>query len=108
MLPSPAFERDPTVDYRVHKAALYTMATCHSLRLVDGKPVGDPLDIKMFEYTGWSIEESGRKASTADSNALDEVPTSIVRPLNGLAYNIDDQTSIKHVSTTFARRSVKY
>ena len=33
------------------------MATCHSLRSVDGELVGDPLDLKMFEFTGWSFEE---------------------------------------------------
>jgi len=41
------------------RAALYTMATCHSLRSVDGELVGDPLDLKMFEYTGWTFRESG-------------------------------------------------
>ncbi|EHA57052.1 hypothetical protein MGG_06925 [Pyricularia oryzae 70-15] len=40
------------------KAALFTMATCHSLRSVDGELVGDPLDLKMFEFTRWSFEES--------------------------------------------------
>ncbi|XP_018422450.1 PREDICTED: probable cation-transporting ATPase 13A4 [Nanorana parkeri] len=31
------------------------MASCHSLVLLDGKVHGDPLDIKMFEGTGWVI-----------------------------------------------------
>ncbi|RKO96700.1 hypothetical protein CAUPRSCDRAFT_217, partial [Caulochytrium protostelioides] len=31
------------------------MATCHSLSLVDDELIGDPLDLKMFEFTGWSI-----------------------------------------------------
>ncbi|XP_066458073.1 probable cation-transporting ATPase 13A5 [Eleutherodactylus coqui] len=33
------------------------MASCHSLVLMDGKVHGDPLDIKMFEGTGWELEE---------------------------------------------------
>ncbi len=32
---------------------LHTMATCHSLALIDGKLRGDPIDLKMFEATGW-------------------------------------------------------
>ncbi|KAI4238751.1 MAG: hypothetical protein LQ349_000862 [Xanthoria aureola] len=57
LLPGAAYERDPTVDYDAHKAALYTMASCHSLRNVDGDLVGDPLDLKMFEFTKWTFTE---------------------------------------------------
>ncbi|XP_028587647.2 putative cation-transporting ATPase 13A4 [Podarcis muralis] len=37
------------------------MASCHSLLLLDGKIQGDPLDLKMFEATGWEIEDSSRE-----------------------------------------------
>ena len=39
---------------------LYTMTTCHSLKLVSDEIIGDPLDAKMFEFTGWTFEEGGR------------------------------------------------
>lgn len=29
------------------------MATCHSLTKIEGQLSGDPLDLKMFEATGW-------------------------------------------------------
>lgn len=32
---------------------LVTMATCHSLTVIDGQLTGDPLDLKMFEATDW-------------------------------------------------------
>lgn len=35
------------------------MTTCHSLKLVSGEIIGDPLDAKMFEFTGWTFEEGG-------------------------------------------------
>lgn len=36
-----------------------TLATCHSLKkLSDGEMIGDPLDIKMFEFTEWEFEET--------------------------------------------------
>ena len=41
-------------------AMLYTMTTCHSLKLVSDEIIGDPLDAKMFEFTGWTFEEGGR------------------------------------------------
>ena len=34
------------------------MAACHSLRHVKGSVIGDPLDVKMFNYTGWTFEEN--------------------------------------------------
>lgn len=33
------------------------MASCHSLRLIDDVLVGDPLDVKMFEFTQWNFTE---------------------------------------------------
>ena len=32
---------------------LLTMATCHSLTLINGELSGDPLDLIMFRATGW-------------------------------------------------------
>ncbi|KII92069.1 hypothetical protein PLICRDRAFT_103455 [Plicaturopsis crispa FD-325 SS-3] len=36
---------------------LHALATCHSLKMVDGAAIGDPLDVKMFEFTKWTLEE---------------------------------------------------
>ena len=33
------------------------MACCHSLQRVHGELVGDPLDLKMFEFSGWEMDE---------------------------------------------------
>lgn len=40
-----------------HRNFLMSILTCHSLRVVDGELLGDPLDFKMFQFTGWSYEE---------------------------------------------------
>lgn len=37
---------------------LGAMASCHSLIVLDGSVQGDPLDLKMFEFTCWDIEEA--------------------------------------------------
>lgn len=93
LLPGASYERDPTVDYEAHKAALYTMATCHSLRVVDDELVGDPLDLKMFEFTGWSFEE-GREGSAdlEDEERLGLSP-SIARPPPGMEYDLDGDST---------------
>ncbi|KAM5165150.1 putative cation-transporting ATPase 13A4 [Mantella aurantiaca] len=36
---------------------LQAMASCHSLIKMEGKLNGDPLDLKMFEGTGWELED---------------------------------------------------
>jgi len=38
---------------------LELMATCHSLTYVKGVVSGDPLDLRMFEATGWNLIEIG-------------------------------------------------
>jgi magnesium-transporting ATPase (P-type) len=35
------------------------MATCHSIKIVNGSLLGDPMDLNMFAFTGWQIEEGG-------------------------------------------------
>ncbi|XP_033894988.3 polyamine-transporting ATPase 13A3-like isoform X1 [Acipenser ruthenus] len=52
------------------------MATCHSLTKIEGKLSGDPLDLKMFEATGWILEEATEE-ETALHNRI--MPT-VVKP----------------------------
>ena len=33
------------------------MATCHSLTMIEEKISGDPIDLRMFEFTKWNLEE---------------------------------------------------
>ncbi|XP_019760935.2 polyamine-transporting ATPase 13A2 [Dendroctonus ponderosae] len=41
-------------------ALLRCLATCHSLTVLEGRIAGDPLDVKMFESTGWVLEDNHR------------------------------------------------
>lgn len=88
MLPGAAYERDPTINYAFHKSALYTMATCHSLHQVEGELLGDPLDVKMFEFTGWSFEESGHTITGAQDEEFVDVPSAVARPSAGMEFGI--------------------
>ena len=76
---------------------LYGMATCHSLTLINGQLLGDPLDVKMFNSTGWvspfslsfiipplppppqTLEEPGEDTSRFDMI----IPTIVKPPLAG-------------------------
>ena len=90
LLPAAVYERDPTVDYQIHRAVLYTMATCHSLRVMDNELLGEPLDVKMFEFTGWSFEEFAQKANAINQEDDQNNPLSIARPPPSLEYGIDE------------------
>ncbi|XP_023167868.2 probable cation-transporting ATPase 13A3 isoform X2 [Drosophila hydei] len=37
---------------------LFGMVTCHSITFMNGTMMGDPLDLKMFESTGWILEDA--------------------------------------------------
>ena len=84
------YDRDPTMDYKTHKAALYAMATCHSLRVVDGKLIGDPLDLKMFEFTGWSFEEGEHLSDLSEDIEQGRLSPSVARPPPGAEYAVDE------------------
>lgn len=62
------------------RAALYTMATCHSLRSVDDELVGDPLDLKMFEFTRWSFQEGKQSSGEAEIEEQSSLTPSVARP----------------------------
>ncbi|XWW96637.1 hypothetical protein V2A60_004614 [Cordyceps javanica] len=64
------------------QAAMYTMATCHSLRSVDEALVGDPLDFKMFEFTNWSFEEGTQCTGDGEDDESGLAP-STARPPDG-------------------------
>ncbi|EMD37542.1 hypothetical protein CERSUDRAFT_114181 [Gelatoporia subvermispora B] len=74
---------------------LYALTTCHSLKKVDGNIIGDPLDVKMFEFTKWTLEE-GDIAGTAvvKSRAGGERPAAlvqtVVRPPGSAQFRLED------------------
>ncbi|XP_078063851.1 polyamine-transporting ATPase 13A3 isoform X2 [Mustelus asterias] len=66
------------------------MATCHTLTKIDGKLSGDPLDLKMFEETGWVLEEA-----TEEETALhNQIMPTVVRPSKQLL--LEHETVVDH------------
>ncbi|XP_014236851.1 cation-transporting ATPase 13A2 isoform X1 [Trichogramma pretiosum] len=55
---------------------LIGMVTCHSITIIDGQLIGDPLDLKMFESTGWILEEP----NVSDTSKFSMLFPTVVRP----------------------------
>ncbi|XP_066597773.1 polyamine-transporting ATPase 13A3 isoform X2 [Prorops nasuta] len=55
---------------------LIGMVTCQGITIIDNQLVGDPLDLKMFESTGWSLEEP----DVSDTSKFSMLFPTIVRP----------------------------
>ncbi|PPQ70563.1 hypothetical protein CVT24_000052 [Panaeolus cyanescens] len=82
---------------------LHAMATCHSLRMIDGEVLGDPLDVKMFEFTKWTLEEGHvagtgnikNKGTIVEQTALVQT---VVRPPGSSQFRLEDalKGSAKH------------
>ena len=66
------------------------MACCHSLQRVHRELIGDPLDLKMFEFSGWSMDDPHSLTADALQHSTNEdiVPT-IVRPPGSSPTNFD-------------------
>lgn len=77
---------------------LYALATCHQLKVVDGEVIGDPLDVKMFQFTKWTIEEGHiagtgmireARSGTGEARAAALVQT-VVRPPGSAQFKLED------------------
>lgn len=74
---------------------LHALASCHSLKMVNGEVIGDPLDVKMFEFTRWTLEE-GRVAGTGNIKAKGAIieqtalVQTVVRPPGSAQFRLED------------------
>lgn len=82
---------------------LHALATCHSLKMVDGVVIGDPLDVKMFEFTKWTLEEGkvGGTGSIKNKGVVVEqaaLVQTVVRPPGSAQFRLEDalKSSSRH------------
>ncbi|XP_069598015.1 polyamine-transporting ATPase 13A2 isoform X3 [Ranitomeya imitator] len=45
---------------------LYSLASCHAVTLLGGQPIGDLMDLKMVESTGWTLEDGDADPQTIE------------------------------------------
>ncbi|KAI0840195.1 hypothetical protein F5Y06DRAFT_263921 [Hypoxylon sp. FL0890] len=93
LVPQSELDGTPGDKYDTNRAALFTMATCHSLRSVDGELIGDPLDVKMFEFTGWTFEEGNQGSTDQDDDEQGGLSPSVARPPPATLYDTDEYGS---------------
>ena len=68
--------REDVTELEDSSTLMICLASCHSITLIDDELVGDPLDLKMFESTGWEFEEPGPEK---DENKFDQMMHAVVR-----------------------------
>ena len=86
------------------------LATCHGATLVGGRLLGDPIDVKMFEATEWTLYETNTESKTGQDSLI----STYVRPkqesdLNSKLANLgenDDEEQIfrEHYELGIVRR----
>ncbi|KAI0199076.1 hypothetical protein F4808DRAFT_434112 [Astrocystis sublimbata] len=101
LVPHSSLTSGPEDGHDNNRAALFTMATCHSLRSVEGELVGDPLDLKMFEFTGWLFEEGVQGGGDQDDEEHGGLSPSIARPPPAPMYDTDEYANINGTNTPF-------
>ncbi|XP_006611115.1 probable cation-transporting ATPase 13A3 isoform X3 [Apis dorsata] len=97
---------------------LIGMVTCHGITIIENQLVGDPLDLKMFESTGWTLEEPDVSDTSKfsmlfptivrppkGSKLLKKLPTEIRISLsrqNSMSSDVMDNISLNNLDTTLA------
>ncbi|XP_054435652.1 polyamine-transporting ATPase 13A2 isoform X3 [Pteronotus mesoamericanus] len=59
---------------------LRALATCHALSRLQDTPVGDPMDLKMVESTGWVLEEGLAADSACGTQVLAVMRPPVMEP----------------------------
>ncbi|KIJ67879.1 hypothetical protein HYDPIDRAFT_83436 [Hydnomerulius pinastri MD-312] len=82
---------------------LHALATCHSLKMVEEEVIGDPLDVKMFEFTKWTLEEglvagTGIIKGRSGAERPAALVQTVVRPPGSAQFRLEDalKTGTKH------------
>ncbi|CAE6510585.1 unnamed protein product [Rhizoctonia solani] len=80
---------------------VHALTTCHQLKVVNGEVIGDPLDVKMFDFTGWEVEEGKVGAGSGGDAGVERPATlvqTIVRPPGGGRFRMEDamKTGTRH------------
>ncbi|KAK9515665.1 hypothetical protein VZT92_026292 [Zoarces viviparus] len=59
------------------------LACCHTVTLLQGKPLGDPLELKMVESTGWTLREPEGDGKELDAEFGGHRVLAVLKPPSG-------------------------
>lgn len=71
---------------------LFGMVTCHSITVMNGKMMGDPLDLKMFDSTGWQLEDVNSIPEKEKYGLI--YPTILRHPHRSISSSVQRQSSV--------------
>ncbi|KAJ1355301.1 hypothetical protein KIN20_012642 [Parelaphostrongylus tenuis] len=81
---SPTFTKEISVmnpaEFPSDAEMIIAIATCHSLTKIHGELHGDPLDLILFNKTGWTLEETVNGGEEHEMELYDNVQPSLVKP----------------------------
>ena len=85
------------------------LSTCHGITKVKGKMIGDPIDVKMFQATGWELQENIEGKNNIDSLVLayvrpkheEELNKKLAKDVNG---EKEDEILSNHYELAIVRR----
>ncbi|VDO49697.1 unnamed protein product [Haemonchus placei] len=83
---TPAKEAEPPTftEVCIYLQLITAIATCHSLTKIDGELHGDPLDLILFNQTGWTLMESVDDEADSELQLFDNIQPTVVRPPTNL------------------------
>mmetsp|Transcript_9620 Transcript_9620/g.18746 ORF Transcript_9620/g.18746 Transcript_9620/m.18746 type:complete len:1093 (+) Transcript_9620:13-3291(+) len=65
----------PSVLAEANPALLENLASCHSIATINSEMRGDPMDIRLFDFTGWILEDTGTQVYDAAIKTIVRPPT---------------------------------
>jgi len=76
------WERQDASKIRKQLSTLFleAMASCTAITYVNDSLIGDPLDVKMFESTGWVQDESHLNSNGRGAQADDQAVIAYIHP----------------------------
>ncbi|CDO92419.1 unnamed protein product [Kluyveromyces dobzhanskii CBS 2104] len=83
------------------KNFLVSLLTCHSLRHIDGELLGDPLDLKMFEFTKWAYEEGYESWKFKITEDKTGISPAVVHPTSNSNFIENDPENVIGVLRSF-------
>ncbi|XP_029433723.1 cation-transporting ATPase 13A2 isoform X2 [Rhinatrema bivittatum] len=73
---------------------LYSLATCHSVSLLKQQLIGDPMDLKMMESTGWTLDDNATDVQAAEQIGMKVIAVMKPPPLDEQPHGTKHQTPV--------------
>lgn len=80
------------------------LACCHTIVLLGGQPLGDPLELKMIESTGWALEEPDGDVTWLNSQFGGHRVLAVMRPPGSQRHPEGDKYQLTSETVAIVRR----